>query len=376
MNYIKEGYEKSFADLTDTLNEFVRRGVPGNDCAVYHKGELVYRHMAGYSDIENKIPIKGNEFYNIYSCSKPLTCAAALQLMEQGKFNLDDPLYKYMPEFEHMTISDDNGTREAENKITIRQLFTMSAGFDYDTECESLMRARTETDGRCPTRETMRYLGDAVLQFEPGTKWLYSLCHDILGGLVEELSGMRFGEYVNKNIFEPLGMTKTTYRFPDDRLDEVAGQYTLDTDTGEHTNCGKRTCMFKFGSEYESGGAGVVTCLDDYIKFLEAMRIGDIILKKETIDLMSTNQLEGELMRIYQLSPGRDAYGYGLGVRCPRTADGPQDFGWGGAAGSYIAIDRQCDFTLLYMQHLFGSPIPDLAEKISIGTLARKGVMR
>lgn len=376
MNYIKEGYEKSFEDLTKTLEKFVELGVPGNDCAVYHKGQLVYRHMAGYSDLENKTPINGNEFYNIYSCTKPLTCTAALQLWEQGKFDLDDPLYKYMPEFENMMVRDGDGVRPAKSHITIRHLFTMSAGFNYNTECESIMRAKRGTGGRCPTRETVAYLANEPLDFDPGTSWQYSLCHDVLTGLIEVVSGMKFGEYVKENIFQPLGMTKSTFNFPEERFDEIAGQYVLDMDTEVHTNCGKNTQVYKFGSEYESGGAGCVTCLEDYVKFLEALRVGDVILKSETIEMMSTNQLEGDVLKAYQEQPARVKYGYGLGVRCPYTDDALQDFGWGGAAGAYLAVDRKYDFTLFYVQHLFGSPIPDIEQKWSLGSCARKGILR
>ena len=375
MNYIKEGYEKSFEDLTALLDSFAERGVPGNDCAVYHHGELVYRHMNGYSDFESKTPVKGDELYNIYSCSKPLTCTAALQLYEKGLFDLDDPLCKYMPEFENMTICDENGSRPAKNKITIRQLFTMTAGFDYDISCDAIARAKKDTDGKCPTLKTIEYMGDANLKFEPGAAWLYSLCHDILGGLIEKLSGMTLNEYVSENIFKPLGMTRTTYNLPDEKLDEVASQYTLNVETKELSNCGKRTSCYKLGSQYHSGGAGIVTCMDDYIKFIEALRKGDIILKNETIDIMQTNQLNDEQMISYKETPGRGPYGYGLGVRCPNTEDGPQDFGWGGAAGSYIAIDRKLDYTLFYMQHVFGSPIPDTSEKINISTTVRKCIM-
>lgn len=376
MNYIKNGYENRFDELTSLLDSFIERGVPGNDCAVYHKGELVYRRMAGYSDFESKTPVKGDEFYNIYSCSKPITCVAAMQLWEQGKFDLDDPLYKYMPEFEHMMVRSGDTVEPATKHITIRQLFTMSAGFNYNTTSDSLMLAKAETDGRCPTRETVAYIAKESLEFEPGTSWMYSLCHDVLAGLIEVVSGMKLGEYVKKNIFDPLGMTKTTYNYPEDKFHSVASQYTLNAETKTLTNCGKQTQVYKFGTEYESGGAGVVTCMEDYVKFIEAMRIGDIILKKETIDLMSTNQLDDNLMKVYQDTPGREPYGYGLGVRCPRNEDSPQDFGWGGAAGAYVAIDRELDYTLFYLQHVFSSPVPDTGEKISIGLCCRKGFMK
>ncbi len=376
MNYIKQGYENGFKDLISVLNKFIELGVPGNDCAVYHKGELVLRYMAGYSNLEDKIPINGNEMYNVYSCSKPLTCAAALHLWEKGAYGLDEPLYKYMPQFKDMTVQTDSGLKKAEKDITIRQLFTMSAGFDYDVQRNAIKRVFAETDGRCPTRDTIEALAEEPLIFEPGTSWAYSLCHDVLAAFVEVVSGKKFGDYVRDNIFSPLGMTRSTFNMPEERFSELAEQYILDENTKEHYNCGKQTKNYKLGSEYESGGAGCVTCLDDYVKFLEALRIGDIILKSETIDMMRTNQIDGNVLKAYHDMPIREKYGYGLGVRVPVAPDATQDFGWGGAAGSYMAVDRDNDFTVFYAQHLFGSPVPDIEQKWSLGMLARKGISK
>ena len=371
MEYIKDGY--NFEELKRYTDSFIEMGVPGNDCAVYHKGELVYRHMNGVSDVENNIPINGKELFNVYSCSKPITCVAALQLWEQGKFDLDDYLYKYLPEFEHMTVRDGDKVRPAENKITIRHLFTMTAGLDYNVASDSVKKVYAETDGRCPTRKTIEYIAKEPLMFEPGTSWMYSLCHDVLAVLVEVVSGMKFGEYVKENIFKPLGMDRSTYNLPEERLDEVAEQYLID-ENGKLFNCGRDTRAYKLGSEYESGGAGCVTCLDDYIKFLEALRVGDVILKSETIDMMTTNQISGKAMEEY--SSTRSKFGYGLGVRCHHGENCPYDFGWGGAAGAYLAVDRVNDFTLFYAQHLFGSDLPNGEQKWKIGELACKCVLK
>ena len=121
-----------FTKLSQKLYSFIEMGVPGYDCVIYHKGECVYRKYNGYSDRENKIPMNGKELYNIYSCSKVITCTAALQLYERGMFNLDDKLSKYMPEFETMYVQTDEGLKKAEKDITIKDLFCMSAGFSYN----------------------------------------------------------------------------------------------------------------------------------------------------------------------------------------------------------------------------------------------------
>lgn len=127
-----------FSEVTKFLDKMIELGVPGTDCIVYKSGKEVYRHMNGYSNLEEKIPTKGNEFYNIYSCTKIVTCVAALQLYEKGMFDLDDNLSKYMPEFEIMHVKTADGVKKAENSITIRHLFTMTAGLNYETSSVSI----------------------------------------------------------------------------------------------------------------------------------------------------------------------------------------------------------------------------------------------
>ncbi len=348
-----------FTRLTEFLDSFIEAGIPGYDCIVYHKGECVYRHWNGYSDIANKIPMNGAERYNVYSCSKPIICTAALQLYEKGLFKLDDKLSDYMPEFEEMYVKTEEGLKRAENPITIRHLFCMTAGFSYDLESPMLQLARTETGGKCPTRETMKYLAKEPLSFEPGTRWQYSLCHDVLAALVEVLSGMKFGEYVRENIFKPLGMDTSTFLLPEEELDTICTHYTYNNES-KKLEVRSKTIDYKLGTEYESGGAGCVSTVEEYIKYLEAMRIGDVILKKETIDLMCTSQLADNQLKNYWFS----TYGYGLGVRCSKGNDGLTDFGWGGAAGAYLMIDREKEFTAFYVQHVLQSPVHHIRTKI------------
>lgn len=348
-----------FSRLTEFLDSFIEAGIPGYDCIVYHKGECVYRHWNGYSDIANKIPMNGEERYNVYSCSKPITCTAALQLYEKGLFKLDDKLSDYMPEFEEMYVKTEEGVKRAENPITIRHLFCMTAGFSYDLASAMLQLARTETDGKCPTRETMKYLAKEPLSFEPGTRWQYSLCHDVLAALVEVISGMKFGEYVRENIFEPLGMSTSTFLLPVEELDTICTHYTYNNES-KKLEVRSKMPDYRLGTEYESGGAGCVSTVNEYIKFLEAMRIGDVILKKETIDLMCTSQLTDEQLKNYWFS----TYGYGLGVRCSRGKGDLTDFGWGGAAGAYLMIDRENEYTAFYVQHVLKSPVHNIRTKI------------
>ena len=341
-----------FEKLEKLMDGFLEQKVPGYDCVIYKDGKCIYRHSNGYADLENKLPIKGDERYNIYSCSKVITCTAALQLYEKGLFDLDDTLSKYLPEFEHMTVEAEGEILPAKNSITIRHLFTMTAGLNYDRDTYWIKKGIEETGGKCPTREMMKYIARMPLHFEPGTHYCYSLCHDVLAALVEVLSGERFGEYVRKNIFVPAGMTKTTFNLPDDELDTVAINYKYYPETDELKPMGRNIQEgFKFGSEYESGGAGCVSTVDDYIKFLEALR-KCILLKRETIDLMQTNQLSESQLKEYW----KEDYGYGLGVRCPIEGQPNTDFGWGGAAGAKLAIDMVHNVTMFYVQHVMNPP--------------------
>ncbi len=337
-----------FQKLTDKLDEFLKFGIPFYDCIVMKDGKCVYRHSNGYTDAAKTVTVTGKEKYNIYSCSKLMTCIAALQLWEKGMFSLDDKLSKYLPEFENMTVKKDGGAVPAKNPILIRNLFTMTAGFSYNLEYPQILLCRKDTNGECPTRELIRYLAKEPLEFEPGERWEYSLCHDILAALIEVLTGITFGEYVKKNIFDPLGMDDSTFLLPDDRLDEVINQYSYSAEKGVVER--DKHIPYKLGSKYESGGAGCISTVDDYIKLLEAVRVGDVILKKETIDLMATNQLTEEQIKTYGWGY---AYGYGLGQRCPNGGE-RTDFGWGGAAGAYYMINREKGITAYYGTHILG----------------------
>ncbi len=327
-----------FENLNAILDSFIEAGIPGNDCIVRVNGDVVYRRFRGVSDREKGIPMNGAERYNIYSCSKLITVVCALQLYEKGAFRLDDPLAEYMPEFAEMTVRSPDGVRPAEHLITLRQLFTMTAGLDYNTSSSQLNDAFRETEGRCPTRETMKYLARRPLSFEPGAHWQYSFCHDVLAALVEVLTGVRFGAYAKQHIFDVVGMPQTTFLLPEDEVEGLAAQYRYLPEQKVMENCGKAVAHgtpgmrpYKLGSEYESGGAGAISTMEDYSRFLEALRVGDVILSRDMTRRMATNELGDVQWRDFWQYP---AYGYGLGVRCPLEGGRYTDFGWGGAAGA------------------------------------------
>ena len=295
--------------------------------------------------------MNGKERYFIYSCSKPITCVAAMQLWEKGLFKLDDPLAMYIPEFNNMNVQTKDGLFPAKEPIRISHLFEMTAGLSYNLVSPALMLARQASGGQCPTVETIRYLAKEPLLFEPGTRWHYSLCHDVLGALVEVLSGVPFHEYVKKNIFVPLGMTHSTYLWEEAALDRLAKQYTYDAKTKSVVLVGPVN-NYRLGSAFASGGAGCVSTVEDYMKFLEGLRQGKL-LKRETIDLMRTNRLTENQAEEYWL---KRLYGYGLGVRCQKAGSKCNDFGWDGAAAAYLSLDLERNISIFLGTHLLASP--------------------
>ncbi len=364
-----------FEKITDVLNEFVQQGLPGCDCMIYHHGEEVYRHFCGVSDLEKGTPVNGRECWQVFSCSKPLTCTAALMLWELGKFDLDEPLFHFLPEFEYMRVRTGSGTKPARSKITIRQLFTMTAGFSYDLYSPSLMKVREDTDLLAPTRTVMQYLAQEPLEFHPGESFAYSLCHDVLAALVEVIAGMPFQDYIREKLFAPLGMNQSTFLLPAENVPDLPPLYRYDAEKNIHfpePSPNPFDNPYRFGHLYASGGAGCISTVEDYIRFLEALRLDGKLLKRSTLNMMFTDQLLPEQKKIYWLS---DRYGYGLGVRCP-LPDGRKytDAGWDGAAGSFLAIDLQTDYTLFYAQHVLTPR--NAAKRTLLPQLVRKALQK
>lgn len=355
----------SYRRLSELLDSFLNLGIPGVDCVVYREHEPVFRHCAGFSDLERQTPITGNETYFMFSCTKVVTCAAALTLLEQGCFLLTDPLDAYIPEFSQMFLA--NGER-AKNKIKIRDLFTMSAGFHYDVTSPSVTQAIRDKNGRATTLDIVRAVAKEPLSFEPGAHWQYSLCHDVLAGLVEVLAGKRFGDYVSETIFDPIGMTHTSFGVTERNEETLAPLYRFCDETNR-AELQKKECSYILTPDYDSGGAGMVSSVDDYILFADAMANGGIakngcrILSPATIDLMRTDCLTGEAQKDFNWIQ-HAGYGYGLGVRTMNDlAEGGAigsvgEFGWGGAAGSYCLIDPNNRISLFYAQHMLNNKEP------------------
>lgn len=368
----------NFTELKNLMDRLTAWRIPGNAVSVWKDGEEVFSHQSGFADLENGIPMTGEEYLNIYSCSKVTTVTAALQLYEKGYFLLDDPLYEFIPEYREMYIRTPEGAlRKAENPITLRHLFTMTSGMNYDCDSPSIRQARTLTGGKMDTLPVIRAIAREPLSFAPGTSWQYSLSHDVLAAVVEVISGKKFRTYVKEQIFDPLDMTRSMYhnepvleqmaqqyRFVDgSEQDQVKQQSAVKRDSdGYVENAGKQV-SFVFGSEYDSGGAGITTTVGDYVKLVNALANGGMghrgerILSGGTVELLKTNQLNAvqrEQLNWSQLK----GYGYGLGVRTlmDKAASGTTgnigEFGWGGAAGATVLADTELKLAVFYAHHM------------------------
>ena len=369
-----------FSRLKGFIDYIVKDHFPGSAINVCLRGENVFSYAAGYADLETKRPFTCDDYVYIYSCSKVATAVAGCQLLERGKFLLNEPLYEYMPEYKDMTVLENDGTlREATRPILIGDLFSMSAGFDYDFGCSGVVKAGELTDGKFNTIEVARQLATDPLVFDPGEHWKYSLCHDVLGGFIEVITGKKFRDYVKENIFDPLGMTHSFYHVNDDILENMASQYSFvptgeNTDfdiveaqkygtctTGTFVNVGKKNKHI-LGDEYDSGGAGIISTANDYVKLATALAMGgrgangEYILSPHTIELMKVNRLNAVQQADFNW-PAMRGYGYGLGVRThinkalSGSLSNLGEFGWGGAAASTVICDTDIGLSVFIAQH-------------------------
>lgn len=368
-----------FQPLKDFMNRLTDWRIPGNTARVFIDNKEVFRYNSGFSDVENNIKMTDYRMFFIYSCSKIATVTTAMQLYEKGIFLLDDPIYEYLPEWRDVKVSENGKTVDAERPVTFRHLLTMTAGLSYEKGEGFMEKLDKISGGKMDNRSFAKVLAERPLSFQPGTHWQYSFCHDLLSAVIEEITGMKFRDYVKKNIFEPLGMTQSFYHITPEIESRLAVQYNFVDDTNEtdivklqqtdrsaiggHTEILGNVNSHILGPEFDSGGAGIITTADDYIKLASALANGGLgangarILSSEAVELMKQNQLSGELMKDLAW-PQLRGYGYGLGVRTmiDRAKGGSLspigEFGWGGAAGATVLCDTDRRLALFYTHHM------------------------
>ena len=362
-----------FEKITSYLNSFyAEKNIPGVGLKMYHKNKPVYEHYAGYANVENKIAFGADTLFNLYSATKVITCAAAMQLVEAGKLKIDAPLYEYIPEYKNMYVRHEiqGGKfeiREAENNIKVEHLFTMTGGITGRNESEKVKQAAA--NGQTQTLEIIKLMAGEPLLFEPGTRFRYGYCHDVLGGLIEAVSGKTLGEYMKENIFDKIGMADTGFKIAPQKQNRMAKHYIdFDSTTGTSRDIGELFGIHAW-DDYESGGGGLISSVHDYSLFAAAMcnygvaQNGERILSEHSVNDMRTNRLSGAALNDYSEFGGwsKAGYGYGLGVRTLLDRERNNalsengEFGWDGACGCYVVIDPAAEVALFYAQQEAGS---------------------
>jgi CubicO group peptidase (beta-lactamase class C family) len=341
--------------------------IVGASALIFERGQEAYFGAFGLADRENNKPFARDTVVQIFSMTKPVTGVALMQLYERGKFELDAPLAVYMPEFANMQVYagvDDNGQPKYEaprRPITVRDILRHTAGLNGDGAPEAVTALYRQADPRNRNNslpEVIARMASVPLAYQPGTKWSYSDAVDIQACLVQKISGIPFDEYLKLHIFRPLGMTSTRYTIlpTDPDRPQLAALYTRNAD-GSFTRQSDEEAYGYNGAvwPYKGGSAGLVSTIDDYMKFARMLSGGGKlnrarILKPETVRLMATDAMPKEVTDKSWL-PGKGSVGFGIdfAVRTAPPKDAQEssgavgEFFWDGAASTLFWVDPKND---------------------------------
>ena len=347
--------------IAGALSAMVADGrAAGAAVLIWKDGKEAYFGSAGFADREAGRPMSRDAIAQIYSMTKPVTGVALMQLWEQGKFGLDDPLSRYLPAFASMRVyagKDAAGQpiyRPAARQITVRDIMRHTAGFAYGAGETPVHDAYVKADPLALSNDLVemgRRLATVPLLFDPGTQWSYSAAVDVQALLVQTLSGQTFADYVRQHVFEPLGMHETAWRQPDDRLPRLMALYRVaDGKLTRQEDAATRALNFR-DNKLTGGGFGLASTLDDYLRLARMLLNGGEldgarILKPSTVKLMSTDQLDARVTdRIWLPSKGSVGFGMDFAVRVsqPKTAQENRgavgEFFWDGAASTLFWVD-------------------------------------
>lgn len=350
-----------FSRLEDFLWQQVAGGVPGCELAVCRDGELLFHSCQGFSDYEKTKPASVEDRYMLYSCTKPMTATAAMQCLERGMFSLEDPVAKYLPAFRDAWLMENGEKVPLKEPMTIKHLLTMTGGLNYKVGAPVLQEAKARAGAGITTGQFFQALMGQPLDFAPGSRFQYSLCLDVMGAVIEAVSGDTLEAWFRKHIWEPLGMENISFYQPGRAQKNLAAIYSYDEKTKTLQKSDFVKSALDFPAGVYSGGAGLVSSVSDYIKFADALASGEKLLSKPYLDLMRAPQLSSYKHEDqFGCTCGAD-YGYGLGVRT-RTAfregvpSAMGEFGWDGAAGADVLIDPEHKLSFFYATHIFGWP--------------------
>lgn len=382
--------KKQLGNIQKIMDEIISSGfTSGANCLIIHDGQEQGYFESGYADKENLIPMKRDSIFRMYSMSKTVTSVAVMILVEQGLIDLYDNVSKYIPSFANPSVGlADNTLESAEREIRIYDLMSMTSGIPYpninsqaENAANDLMNEiveKMDTADALSTVEIASRTGAHPLQFHPGSRWEYGFSADILGAIVEIASKMKYSDFLAKYIFTPLQMTDTAFFVPSDKIARLTKVYE-DGESGlnlyTYPNLGISNHM-STKPKFESGGAGLVSTIDDFAKFARMLinngeYNGTRILSKESIKYISTPTLTTEQINDFNKSmPHMQGYSYG---NLMRVMTNPErgfclaekgEYGWDGWLGTYMAIDPVNKLIILLMQQKTNSGTCELTRKI------------
>lgn len=368
------GFDRdALAQVPAALQGFVDQGaLSGMVTLVWRGGEVVQVNTLGHRDVAAGAPMQRDTMFRIASMTKPVTSLAALQLMEEGKLRLDDPITKWIPELAGMKVLKDptgpvDDTYAAPRDITVEDLMTHRSGLAYAfTSSGPIAHAHEDVLGpplghRVTPDEWLKALGTLPLTYAPGERFHYSHATEVLGFLVARAEGKTLGEVLRERVFAPLGMHDTDFWAPADKADRLARLYQAPPEGGPLKDVSWPEPPAR--PAFEAGGGGLISTADDYLKFARLMLgRGEVdgvrLVKPETLDLMTANRLT-DVQRTHDFlgMPFWMSQGFGLGVSTIMDAEKHQwmgagaegAFGWPGAFGTWWQADPANDLILIYL---------------------------
>ena len=382
-------------DRLDNIERHINRKyletgkLPGTLSLVARKGQIAYFKAQGLMDRERDKPMQRDTLIRIYSMTKPITAIAMMQLYEQGRFQLTDPVYKYIPSWKNLRVFCSGVypnfiTRPLDRHMTIRDLFTHMSGLTYGfmnrTNVDAAYRQLKLDGSRGLTLEKLvEELAELPLEFSPGQAWNYSVATDVLGYLVELLSGQSLAEYFEQHIFRPLGMVDTGFKVPQTKVDRLAACYEWRPD-GYALQDDPQKSHFTEEKAFLSGGGGLVSTIDDYFHFAQALCNGgafegERIIGRKTLDFMRMNHLPGNqtlpdvAVGSFSETPYEGA-GFGLGFSVKTDIARSQvnssvgEYGWGGLASTHFYVDPVEDLVFIFMTQLIPSSSYPLRQEL------------
>lgn len=348
------------------------RKLAGIITVIARRGKIVHFERVGTLNIETGERLKDDSLFRIYSMTKPVVTTAAMMLVEEGKIQLGDPVARYLPEFADVKVLVDGAQVDATHQFTVRELMSHSAGLTYgvfgDTPVDRQYR-EAGVLGEATLEEMVDHLGQISLLYQPGTRWVYSVSVDVLGRLIEVVSGQPLDVYLKEHMFDPLEMKDTFFEVPANKVKRFGTNHRRGKDGELMVIDRPDTSSYTKNVTFFSGGAGLVSTAMDYLKYSQMMLNGGSlngtqIVSPKTVQIMSTNHLAEGVRSGFGERPGvagTFAFGLGFGVAVdePLMALGSKgEINWGGAAGTIFWIDPAEELTAVLMVQMMANPYP------------------